>query len=161
MVQNFLYSERSRFFTSDIVDFYPSITEKLLEDSFCFAKQWVEIDDETSAVIKHCRKSLLFSRDSAWIKKSGSLFLVTMGSFDGAKVREMVGLFLLHQLTKLVCKSSIDLYRDDGLAILDGSSSDLERLRKKIIKHFQSHGLKIISSTHPVQTDFLDIKLDL
>ena len=59
--KNFPYSERSRFFTFDIVDFYPSITEKLLEDSLCFAKQWVEIDDETSEVIKHCRKSLLFS----------------------------------------------------------------------------------------------------
>ena len=123
-----------------MVCFYPSITKKLLEDSFCFAKQWVEINNESSAVIKHCRKSLLFSRDSAWIKKSGSLVNVTMGSLAGAEVSEMVGLFLLHQLTKLVGKSSIGLYRDDGLAILDASGPDLERQRKKIIKLFQSHG---------------------
>ena len=63
--KNFPYSGRSRFFTFVIVDFYSSISKKLLEDSICFAKQWVEIDDETCAVIKHCRKSLLFSRDSA------------------------------------------------------------------------------------------------
>ena len=121
----------------------------------------MEIDDETSEVIKHCRKPLLFSRDSAWIKKSGSLFDVTMGSFDGAEVCEMVGLFLLHQLAKLVGKSNIGLYRDDGLAILDALDPDLERLRKKIIKLFQSHGLKLISNTNLVQTDFLDVTLDL
>ena len=38
---------------------------------------------------------------------------------------------------------------------------DLERLRKKIIKLFQSHGLKIILSTNLVQTDSLDVTLDL
>ena len=105
----------------------------------------MEIDDDTSAVIKHCRKSFLFSRDSAWINKSGSLFDETMGFFDGAEVCEMVRLFLLHQLAKLVGKSNIGLYRDDGLAILDASGPDLDRLRKKIIKLSQSHGLKIIS----------------
>ena len=84
-----------------------------------------------------------------------------MGSFDGAEVCEMVGLFLLHQLAKLVGKSDIGLYRDDGLAILDASGPDLERLKKKIIKLFQSHGSKIILSTNLVQTDFLDVTLDL
>ena len=148
-------------FTFDIVDFHPSITEKLFEDSICFAKQWVEIDNETNAVIKHCRKSLLFSRDSAWIKKSGSLFDVTMGSSDGAEICDMVGLFLLHQLAKLVGKSNIGLYRNNGLAILVASGPELERLKRKIIKLFQSHGLKIISSTNLVQTDFLDVTLDL
>ena len=131
---------------------------KLLEDSFCFAKQWVEIDDETNAVIKHCKKSLLFSRDSAWIKKSGSLFDVTMGSFDGAEVCEM---FFLHQLAELVDKSNIGLYKEDGLAIVDASGPNLERLRKKSIKLFQSHGLKTISNTNLVQTDFLDVTLNL
>ena len=88
----------------------------------------------------------MFSRDCAWIKKSGSLFDVTLESFDGAEVCEMVGLFLLHQLAKLVSKSNIGLYWEDGLAILDASGPELERLRKKIIKLFQSHGLKMISS---------------
>ena len=84
-----------------------------------------------------------------------------MESFDGAKVCEMVGLFLSHQLAKLVGKSNIGLYRDDDLAIVDASGPDLERLRKKIIKLLQSHGSKIISSTNLVQTDFLDVTLDL
>ena len=53
-----------------------------------------------------------------------------MESFDGAEICEIVGLFLLHQLAKLAGKSNIGLYRDDGLAILDSSGPDLERLRK-------------------------------
>ena len=121
----------------------------------------MEVDDENSAVIQHRRKSLLFSRDSAWIEKSGSFFDVTMVSFDGAEVCEMVGLFLLPQLAKFVGISNIGLYRNDGLAILDASGPDLERLRKKIIKLFQSHGLKLISNTNLVQTDFLHVTQDL
>ena len=101
------------------------------------------------------------ARNSAWIKKSGSLFDETGVSFDGAEVCDMVGLFLLHQSTKLVGKSSIGLYRNDSLAILDASGPDLERLRKKIIKLFLSHGVEIIPSTNLVQTDFLDVTLDL
>ena len=76
----------------------------------------MDIDEETIVVIKHCKKSLLFSRDGAWIKKCGSLFDVTMGSYDGGEVCEMVGLFLLHQLEKLVGSNNIGLCRDDGLA---------------------------------------------
>ena len=50
---------------------------------------------------------------------------------------------------------------DDGLAILDASGPDLERHKKKIIKLFQSHGLKIISNINLVQIDFLDVTVDL
>ena len=70
-------------------------------------------------------------------------------------------LFLLNQLAKLVGKSNIGPYRDDGLAILDASGPDLERMRKKIIKLFQSHRLKTIPNTKLVQTNFLDVTLDL
>jgi len=154
-------TERSRFLTFDIVDFYPSITEDPLENSINYAKQWVDINEETIAVIKHCRKSLLFSREGAWIKKCGSLFDVTMGSFDGAEVCEMVGLFLLHYLEKLVGSTNIGLYRDDGLAIVDASGPELERLRKKIIKLFYHHGLKVTTNVNLTQTDFLDVTFNL
>ena len=38
-----------------------------------------------------------------------------MGSFDGAEVCELVGLYLLSQLQHLAM--NVGLYRDDGLAI--------------------------------------------
>ena len=52
------------------------------------------------------------------MKKQNEAFDVTMGSYDGAEVCELVGLFILSELTKLIDKNSIGLYRDDGLAIL-------------------------------------------
>ena len=42
----------------------------------------------------HARKSLLFNEEGTWMKKDG-LFDVTMGAYDGAEVRELVGTFLL------------------------------------------------------------------
>ena len=41
-----------------------------------------------------------------------------MGSFDGAELCELVGLFLLSKLASIIGKSNFGLYRDDGLAIL-------------------------------------------
>ena len=48
-------------------------------------------------------------------KKEGGLSDVTMGAFDGAEVCELVGNFLLHQLSMKFNKNDFGLYRDDGL----------------------------------------------
>ena len=53
-------------------------------------------DDSTIQIIKHARKSLLFDSTGVWVKNDDNpLFDVTMGSFDGAEVCELVGLYLL------------------------------------------------------------------
>ena len=44
----------------------------------------------------HSRKSLLFSDNDIWVKKDNPYFDVTMGSFNGAEVCELVGLYLLN-----------------------------------------------------------------
>ena len=64
-------------------------------------------------------KSLLYHNDDPWVKKDTSVeFDVTMGSYDGAEVCEIVGLFILDMLSKLFEKNSIGLYRDNGLSFL-------------------------------------------
>ena len=45
------------------------------------------------------------------------MFDVTMGSYDGAEVCELVGIFILNILAKLFGKSNVGLYRDDGLVL--------------------------------------------
>ena len=88
----------------------------------------------------HTHKSLLFCDGNLWVKKSGAVFDVTMGSFDGAEVCELVGLYLLHLLAKIFGKEAVGLYRDDGLAILrNASNPDAERVRKKVTQFFQHH----------------------
>ena len=71
--------ESCAFIQLDIKDFYPSITERILDNAISFAKDHIHISDHNINIIKHCRKSLLFHNDSHWIKKNTeSNFDVTM-----------------------------------------------------------------------------------
>ena len=97
------------FAVFDIENFYPSITEKLLTDAITFAKQHISITDRDIDIIMHSRKSLLFDKNTAWIKKNNSSFDVTMGSYDGAEVCELVGLFILNDLCNEYGKDNIGL----------------------------------------------------
>ena len=104
-----------------------------------YAKGITTINDETVNIIKQARKSLLFDQDlNIWQKKgNNSMFDVTMGSFDGAEICELVGLYLLNKLSFLVEKEHIGLYRDDGLAVITNANGPkLDSIRKNIIAHF-------------------------
>ena len=48
-------------------------------------------------------------------KDCDGTFDLTMGSFDGAEVRELVGLYILGILARKFKSLSIELYWDDGL----------------------------------------------
>ena len=74
---------------------------------------------------------------------------VTMGSFDGAEVCELIGLFLLNNLSDKYGKNDIGLYRDDGLVLLrNASGPQSERTKKDITREFKKQGLKISISTN-------------
>ena len=127
-----------------------------------FAKEYVNIDDDTINIIMHCRESVLFGDQSTWTKKNGNLFDVTMGSYDEAEICELVGLYLLHELNKTIKNQHLGLYRDDGLAIINSKSGPvIERIKKIISTIFQNNGLKITTESNLLQTDFLDITLNL
>ena len=110
----------------------------------------------------HCRKSLLFDNDTAWVKKTNNMFDVTMGSFDGAEICELVSLFLLSTLRDKFKSNDIGLYRDDGLAFFKRTSGpQAERKRKEIIKHFKNHGLAITIQSNLHIVNFLDVTINL
>ena len=103
---------RHSFISFDIVDFYPSISESLLDQALSWASNLADISDEDISIIKHARKSPLFNHGRPWIKNNNSnLFDVTMGSYDGAEICELVGLFILNHLGKKFGKKNIGLYR--------------------------------------------------
>ena len=82
------------FIQLDIKEFYPSINEGILTNAIQFAELNTTIDDKDLSLIMHCRKSLLFFGNETWKKKSTeSCFDVTVGSFDGAEICELVGLY--------------------------------------------------------------------
>ena len=102
----------------DITEFYPSISEEILDNAILFAQQYIRILEKDFSIIKHCRKSLLYNNNEPWMKKNTeSCFGITMGSFDGAEICELVGIHVLSLLSNKLHKQSTGLYRDDGLVL--------------------------------------------
>ena len=70
----------------DIKDFYPSITNDLVNKALNFASEHIYILKCDINVIHHARKSLLLNGSHNWVKKKGDLFDVLMGVYHGAEV---------------------------------------------------------------------------
>ena len=83
-----------------------------------------------------------------------------MGSLDGAKVCELVGLFLLHKL-KVNGVKDVGLYRDTGLGALKLTPRQMEQTKKTIRRVFEEHGLKFTIEATKKTVDFLDVTFDL
>ena len=79
-----------------------------------------------------------------------------MGSFDGAETCELVGLFLLSELTHLDVNAG--LYTGDGLATVRKTPKLAEAIQKVVFKIFNHNNLQI---TIEKGVDILDITLDL
>ena len=73
------------------MEFYLLITEKLLTDAINFANNYVNVNDEAISTIMHARNH---SFSATAIYGCRAEFDVTMGSFDGAEVCELIGLYL-------------------------------------------------------------------
>ena len=61
------------FIKFDIREFYLYIKEIILDKALPFAKQHHHISSDNIRLIKHCRKSLLFSNNEVWKKTCGKL----------------------------------------------------------------------------------------
>ena len=75
--QNIKDTDEKMLLQFDIECYYPGICEDLLDRDINFASEYVEFDNETIHIIKHCRKTLFFENSNTWIKKSeqGSLLM--------------------------------------------------------------------------------------
>ena len=91
------------------------------------------------------------------MKKDSGLFDVTMSAYDGTKVCELVGTFLLYKLSIKYNKNNTDLHRDDGLAISKNiSGPKSEKVKKDIQKLFKEKGLDIIIQCNIKTVNYLD-----
>ena len=109
------------------------------------------------------RKTLLFRNGEPWVKKSCDQdFDVPMGCFDSAEVCDTTGIFLLHQLSHIVKKTDIGLYRDDGLGIIQiMPKPEIDRMKKTMVKVFKECGLSIIIECNLKTVNFLEVTFDL
>ena len=153
--------KKRTFIQFDIESFYPSITEETLLKSIEWAKTHVHISDLEIETILHARRSLLFFNGSTWIKKDGTDFDVTMGSYDGAEICELVGLYLLHLLSQRFNKEDTGLYRDDGAMASILTKREADKARKDLIKIFKSCGFTITVEINLPQMNMLDVTFDL
>ena len=85
-----------------------------------------------------------------------------MGSNDGTETCELVGLFLLYSIGEKLNKDNKALYRDDGLASFKNNNDHQNyKIRKELIKIFQTHDLKLEIKCNLKKVDYLDITFDL
>ena len=84
-----------------------------------------------------------------------------MGSNDGAKTCELVGLFLFYSIGEKLNKNNIGLYSDDGLACFKNNNGhENDKIRKDLIRTFYTHGLKLEIKCNLKSIDYLDIIFD-
>ena len=129
----------------DIENFYPSSSLKLFNNTIKFASE---------------KCTLLFHDKQSSMKKTGMENVdVPMGCYDGAEVCELVGCYILNQLSTVMRKELVGFYRDDGLEIMKNMSGrEIVRKRKQTIKIFKDCDLNIAIKTNLKLVDFLDIR---
>ena len=92
---------------------------------------------------------------------SAIAFEVTMGSYDGSKICERVGLFILPMQIDTFGNNS-GLYRDDDLVLLATKSGGLsDKARNDLTHAFNKLGLNSTGQGNQLSTNFLDITFDL
>ena len=82
-----------------------------------------------------------------------------MGSFKGAEICELVGLFLLMQLQHL--NINVGLYQDDGLATTNQTRRSASNIKKEICEIFKENGLSKTADANKNVVNFLGVTLSL
>ena len=109
----------------DIKEFYPSTIQQLKK---CEIKQSNQTQLKVVAIhLEKARKK----------NESSSCFDVTMGSYDGAEICELIGIFTQSVLQDIINKKQMGLLRDDELIVLSKATSQKkDNIRKKIFGRF-------------------------
>ena len=144
-----------------------TIVCKLFPNCFLIVRwHFFDVGKEEFVSVTTCRKN--FNEDEPWIKKTNdSAFDVTIGSYDGAEVCELVGLYILPILQEKlgnpnIGNPNIGLYRDDGLGAMHNlNARTSDRKRKDITETFKNLGLKITIEANLKTVNFLNVTLDL
>ena len=151
--------ENLRFIEFDICSFYPNITRELLTKTMQWAATIVDIPKEDIDLIMHTKMSTLISGGDVWVKKGQDPFDVGMGSYDGAEVADIVGLYLLSKLAHLPMQGG--LYRDDALFASSQQPKEIHKTMEKVKAIMEENGLEIKAKCNTKVANFLDATFDL
>ena len=85
-----------------------------------------------------------------------------MGSYDGAEVCELIGIFMLSLIGNKYNPNNIELYRDDGLAVFKNTSGpQSEKIKITFQRMFKNKSLDIIINCNMKIVNYLDVTLNL
>ena len=89
-------------------------------------------------------QSYATTKETLGPKNSKDQFHVSIEANDGAEICELVGLYVLTEIHKNIDFTSVVIYRDDGLAVIQSAfGSSFDRYGKKLITIFLDNELKI------------------
>ena len=80
------------------------------------------------------RKSLLYGVSEIWVEKDNPNFDVTMGSFNGAEVCDLVGLYLPNIWKSEFGGKNIGLHRDNGLGCFENGLEFDQKSKRRYAK---------------------------
>ena len=90
------------------------------------------------------------------------MFNITMGFYDRAEICELVGLYLLNQLSNVIEKSGMGLYRYyRHSAINNANEPKLDIIRKDITALIKKESPSVTIETNLLKIDFLDVAFNL
>ena len=118
--------------------------------------------NEQYEIILACRKTVIKNNDSTWVKNGLENFDVPMGGYDSSQIADLVGLYILNMLTRIISHQQAGLYHDDGLIYIPNSNGPLSSsIQKRIIRAFKFWGFRMEISSNIKIVNFLDVTLDL
>ena len=136
--------------------------KNLLIDSINYARKYIDITNEQYEIILACRKTVIKNNDSTWVKNGLENFDVPMGGYDSSQVADLVCLYILNMLTRIISHQQAGLYHVDGLIYIPNSNGPLSSsIQKRIIRAFKFLGFGIEISSNIKIVNFLDVTLDL
>ena len=85
-------------------------------------------------------RGLSFNNNQRWKKKNAEgCFDVTMGSYDGAEICELVEIYILSRLSTIIDKNDCGLYRDNRLLVLRNvNGQQIDRVRKMLFNYLRT-----------------------
>ena len=108
--------------SNSISEFYLSISRELLFKSLNHAREYTDITNEEIEIILANRKSILTDSRRIWIKIYVDNFDVPMGAYNSALIADLIGIYILETLGRIVNLEQMGPYRDDGIIFIPSSN---------------------------------------
>ena len=71
----------------------------------------MDITEEQTEIILTCRKTILTDNKSIWIKNCTGNFDVPTGVYESAQITDLIGIYILDTIGKIIDLKQVGLYR--------------------------------------------------